>query len=369
MLTAGSIYAIILKTLKTHLMKHFFYAATALLPLLASLDSAAQCDTTLPVITPKNLLLCPNTKDTLFTTEPFDTYQWYKNGDKIPGATLPYYIVDQYEDAASFFKVETTRKGCTAMSKRVLVDGYVFASPVVIHTGDIGIFDIRRDASIFCPGDTMTLTMGSPYTENLQWYDSYKPIPGANKQSYIVTETGSYTVCGAPKICPDFTACQNIPVNAIFENPVATITEKNDTLFASKARSYRWFLGGNPIPGAEKDYYVPTRNGKYTVAAKDRWNCVALSKPYAYRQDAKPGISNLISFAPNPVHDVMRVTVKSPDVKRIVISDMFGKPFADIKLVQPTFTIPVTHLPTGSYLLQVYNIKQQVIGSAQLFKE
>ena len=350
-------------------MKQLFVAAVSLFSVLASYEASAQCDTLTPVITPNDLILCPGKKDTLFTTEQYDTYQWYKNGEKIDGATKSYYIVDQYRDAASFFKVKVTRNECVGVSERVLVDGYAFASPVTIHSGDQGIYDIRRDANILCPGDTMILTMGMPYTQNLQWYDSYNPIPGANKQSYIVTSDGSYTVCGSPKICPDFVACQNIPVNVIFEQPQATITEKNDTLFASKARSYRWFLGGNPIPGADKDYYVPVRNGKYTVAAKDRWNCVAVSKPYAFRKDAVPGINNLISFAPNPVHDVMRITVKSAEVKRIVITDLFGKPFADYRNIQTTFTAPVGHLPTGSYLLQVYNSKQQVIGTAQLFKE
>src|SRR5436190_22054229 len=92
---------------------------------IITFSSSAQCDLN-PVIKPDNLILCPGATDSLYTTEAYGTYQWFKGNKPIEGATSRFYEVQQYRDAGSQFKVAVTRKGCTDTSKKVLVDGYVF---------------------------------------------------------------------------------------------------------------------------------------------------------------------------------------------------------------------------------------------------
>ncbi len=259
-------------------MKKSLFILSATILLIAGKVNA-QCDFT-PTITPENPILCPNSSDTLYT-ERADTYQWYKNNNPISGATKRYLIVHQ-NDVGSFIKVASTRNGCTDTSKRVLIDGYVFLLPYFIHSGDQGTYDPELNASVLCPKDTLILTLGSPYTENIQWYNAGNPIPGANEQSYYVTHTGSYTACGAPAVCPNYMACQNLAVNVVFDKPEAKITERNDTLFASKAKTYQWFLFGKRIPYATRGYYVPKVKGLYTIMTTDKYNCSALSNPYPY---------------------------------------------------------------------------------------
>jgi hypothetical protein len=79
----------------------------------------------------------------------------------------------------------------------VLADGYAFNPPDIIEGRDVGIFDPNIDALVECPQDTLQLTISGGYTVNVQWYNNFKPIPGATNPEYDVTKKGSYTVCGA----------------------------------------------------------------------------------------------------------------------------------------------------------------------------
>ena len=115
----------------------------------------AQCNFT-PAVVPDNLILCPNSFDTLFSTETGDAYQWYRNGRAIADATRQYYIV-RSEETPSYFRAEVTRDSCTASSKKVLVDGYAFLLPYIIQ---------HNPKLFYCPGDTAILELGMPYNTN-----------------------------------------------------------------------------------------------------------------------------------------------------------------------------------------------------------
>src|SRR4051812_19738864 len=127
----------------------------------------AQCSFT-PTIVPNSVIFCPYDTDTL-STQVYDTYQWYKDGSPIPGATQQTLVIYQGRDQGAFFKVVVTKNGCKDTSKKVLTDGYAFLPPDLIETGDIGVFDPQKDALVECPEDTLILTLSSPYTENIQW--------------------------------------------------------------------------------------------------------------------------------------------------------------------------------------------------------
>ncbi|CAN5582911.1 hypothetical protein BH10BAC2_BH10BAC2_10900 [soil metagenome] len=329
-----------------------------------SFAAKAQCDLK-PVITPENTILCPGTKDTLSTTEVFDSYQWFKNSKPIAGATNRFYEIDQYEDAGNFFKVAVTRNGCCDTSKKVLVDGYVFLLPYVVTTGDPGIYNPNKDVTVQCPGDKIIMTMGLPYTENIQWYNLGRAIQGATGQKYTVTEKGSYTVCGSPAVCPSYTDCQSIPVNVTFDKADATITQKGDTLFTSKAKNYQWYFNEKTIPGAKQNYLVPVKSGNYKVGINTSYNCTAISSAYYYTTTLK----EIVTVSPNPVNTVMRVHIEKPGVTQLVIADLFGNRYKQIPHTGSDAVLSVGDLHTGTYVLQLLNSNKQVIGSIKIFKQ
>jgi hypothetical protein len=176
-----------------------------------------------PTVTPDNLILCPNSTDTLWT-QPYDSYQWYKDGNLIPNATNQYYVVSAFNDAGSSFKVNATLNACAEMSPEVLVDGWAFLPVTVITEG-------LQDT--LCAGeDTLFLIMGMPYDTDIQWTKGGVPLPNETNDTLVVTTSGVYSVSGAPSTCPDYNQSLGLQLTYTFvncsvgldENPLSNIS-------------------------------------------------------------------------------------------------------------------------------------------------
>lgn len=232
-----------------------------------------------PTVTPDNLILCPGSSDTLWT-QAYDAYQWYENSSLLPGATNQFYVISS---AGSEYSVAATLDGCTEESPQVLVDGWIFLLPYVIHSGDLGYFDPDLYAIILCHGDTLILTMGLPYNTNVQWYKNGDSIPGATGTELLITESGVYTASGAPEVCPEFIQYLGVDIAVLVMNPTPAITQSNDTLFSNiAASSYQWSYNGNVISGATNSFYVPAASGEYSVQVNDSYGCTGTSLPYSF---------------------------------------------------------------------------------------
>ena len=234
----------------------------------------AQCTLT-PTITPTSPILCPNSTDTLRTTQPYQTYQWYKNNVAIPGATNATLAVDYFNDAGYNFSVFVTQDTCSGTSAQNLVDGWVFLLPIVISSGNTN----------FCPGDTEYLVLMPPYEVNIQWTNNNVPIPGATDDTLIVTQTGNYSVSGAPQICPQFVQQLGVTLTLLFSGPqTPVITYSNGVLSTVNfsGYTYQWSDTSGPIAGATTFSYTPSQSGVYTVTVTDGNGCSATSQPYSW---------------------------------------------------------------------------------------
>src|ERR1700741_7645 len=169
------------------------------------------------MVTPNNLVMCPG--DTAFlTTQVYDDYQWYKDGFLIPGATTQTLMVTANNDAGSLFYVAATLALCTENSDTVLVDGWAFLPPYVItNTPPVQIGG--GGEAVYCAGTIVELELGLPYDTNITWYESGTPIPGADSNIIHITQTGNYTVSGAPSICPDFLQYLGVSVPIVINPP------------------------------------------------------------------------------------------------------------------------------------------------------
>jgi hypothetical protein len=177
----------------------------------------AQCSFT-PTVSGDSIL-CPNATTT-FTTQAYDSYQWYRRvypdglPELIAGATQQTLTLTD-ADLLYFYWVEATDAGCTEASAEVLLDGYVFLLPFVSHTGDF-TFDPDLQAFKVCAGDTMFLHFS--YGANVTWYKDGEPIPGETGSTLAITETGAYTVEGAPGTCPDFILSLGLVLDVVVVN-------------------------------------------------------------------------------------------------------------------------------------------------------
>jgi len=180
-------------------------------------------------------MMCPGSTGTL-STQVYDAYQWYKRlysdtvSSPIVGATSQTLSINADDDVLYYFSVAATENGCTEMSPEVLVDGHAFASITVSTTGD---FTIGGSGQVLlCPGDTAFLNLLMPYDTNIVWFNGGTPITGQDDPTLVVTGPGSFTVSGAPHICPAFTQTMGIPIDVEMKDCSAGIHENALNLIA-----------------------------------------------------------------------------------------------------------------------------------------
>jgi hypothetical protein len=121
-------------------------------------------------------------------TAPF-SFQWYMNGVPIPGATTPFYVISdaQQADAGSYTVTVTNLDGSTTSEAAVLTIGVPAGSPD-ITTQPVG--------GVLPSGGSVVLSVAvsgaGPFT--FQWMLNGTAIAGATGLTYTATAPGSYTV-------------------------------------------------------------------------------------------------------------------------------------------------------------------------------
>ena len=267
----------------------------------------ADACTLFPTITPETPILCPNGSDEL-TTGAFDTYQWYKNGAPISGANSQTLPLTSADDAGSWFKVAVGLDSCSAISDSVLVDGYVFLLPYIINEGDAPNLIGDNSEQIYCQGDDPLLVLGAPYDTNVQWFNSGTPIPGANSPSYAVTGSGSYSVEGAPAVCPDFIQNAGVSVVMDFHPYIQPTIVQSGILLCPEPEgiSSQWYYNGSPVAGLDQ-CVIPIDAGNYTVFVDYGDSCSVLSAPFTVVGLAEHTRSEL-KASPVPTNDRVTIT-------------------------------------------------------------
>ncbi len=133
-----------------------------------------------------------------------------------------------------------------------------------------------------CEGETIPLEANDG--DSYQWFKDGQPIPGANSQTYVASETGSYTVdvtngggCSGTSLPVDLTVNDN-PTVDIFPKGTAYICPNGSaTLTANQSALYQWYKDGAPIPNATQQVYEATTPGDYSVEVIDLFGCSAVS--------------------------------------------------------------------------------------------
>ncbi|MCU0435331.1 MAG: hypothetical protein MUC87_17880 [Bacteroidia bacterium] len=288
----------------------------------------AQCTIT-PTITPVSPILCPNSSDTLRTTQPYQTYQWYKNNVIIPGATAAVLPVDYFNDAGNNFSVFVTQDTCSGTSAQNLVDGWVFLLPTVMSSGN----------QTFCPGDTEYLVLMPPYEVNIQWTNNNVPIPGANDDTLIVTQTGNYSVSGAPQICPQFMQQLGVTISVNFSGPQTPVVSYNNGTLSTvnfSGYTYQWNDASGPVAGATTFSFTPTQSGVYTVTVTDGNGCSATSLPYSWVVGIADAATSEIRLLQSSNYTFTAGIQASGQQRELRVTDITGRQL---------FTIPV---PAGT---------------------
>ncbi len=186
------------------------------------------------------------------------TYQWYKDGSQISGATSY-----SYSTAISGSYMIRINHYCGNSYSNIIQ--IHLNAPVASTINNIG-------SSTLCNGQSTTLN-GSPGIDYVyQWRLNSIDISGATNQNLIVSDGGVYN-CFISNFCNGnlsnsiiITSAQEMP-DSIFTNDSLNICPgQSITLNAPyfQGINYQWFKDGNPVSGAIANSYITSINGIYS---------------------------------------------------------------------------------------------------------
>jgi len=229
------------------------------------------------------------------------TYQWYKDGQEIPGQTNPTLTKNNLQlTDAGIYNVKII--GCQEIN----------SDPAILSFNQLTEITGQPKDTTVCPGSDVTLSveaMGGSLS--YQWKKNGNDISGETRATYFIpsveqSNTGTYTclvtgICGSP-------ITSNPAYVVVNPNPVTGLNFTNDSTVCSGSTvrlvangtygsqfTYVWKKNGTLLsqsgPELLLENIASTASGTYTVQAKNECNLIAPEKSVKITVIAKPGIS------------------------------------------------------------------------------
>jgi Leucine-rich repeat (LRR) protein len=247
-----------------------------------------------------NLNLCEGQSRTLTATLG-NTYQWFRNGIAINGATQRTFTAT---DAGAYTVRVANAQGCANTSEPVDITITPIPGNTITANGPLS----------FCEGGQVVLT--SPTAATYQWFRNGTIIPNATGQTFVATQSGAYTVIATnPNTCAVTSSAINVSVEAL---PQAIITQAGPELRAPDGNfDYQWFRNGVPIAGATSRVFTTFTSGSYQVRLTSRTGqaCSNLSPAFSLVITDLGNVSPELLFSafPNPVRNNLQVRIAKTD--------------------------------------------------------
>ncbi len=215
------------------------------------------------------------------------SYQWYKDGAKIDGATGSGYAAT----AAGSYWVVITAGSCTAESAHVTVTQLTRPTVTVAPTG----------GQLSCTTSEVLLSAnaGGATSVAYQWYKDGAKIDGATGSTYPATQPGSHRVrvtagdCSADSGEATITRQGGPTVSVSPTSGQITCTVGQVVLTATvsgaASPSYQWYQDGAAISGANSASHTATQSGAYWVVIAEG-NCTATSNQVAVTRVDPPTV-------------------------------------------------------------------------------
>ena len=242
------------------------------------------------------------------------TYQWYKNGLLIAGATDNVYEVNntnQAENQAVYTAQVITSAGCGVMSAESLTVNKQASSAITP--------EIAASGTKVCVGGGKILLRftnaddyGTGTTLYYQWFLDNDLIGGATASTYEATLGGSYKLQVVTGLCGAFSApialegsssTIEVPLVASYPAGLTTVCDGGMLLlvvtnvgdYATPA--YQWYDYNEPISGATNSSLEVTARGRYRVQVSDG-ECSSLSSNIQINESASGIIQPQIAVIP-----------------------------------------------------------------------
>ena len=293
------------------------------------------------------LIFCSGGSVTLSATAVAgDTYQWFRSGSPIAGATNSSYLAT----VSGGYRVMVTdpTTGCSDKTH---------ADTVVTEVGTPVIVPVTPAS--FCWGGSALLTtsvIGAAGTVNYQWYFNGVIITGATNSSYNATAPGNYSCqIAIPGSCTITTVA--IPVTEYpLPNPLVSF-DGTYIYTGSYYVTYQWYKDLVAIAGATTYHTNSLGSGDYKVAVTDTNGCQSYSDVFVYSGGATTLVGstqlagNNVDIFPNPVNDELTIKMDKGAYTSYTITNNLGQEMQQQALTHTSTKVDVSRLPAGLYYI------------------
>ena len=296
--------------------------------------------------------------------------QWYDNNIALPGTTGSDFLAT---DAGVYWVQVTDQAGCWAQSNSVTVT-------IDPHHSDSMVLPAVSPAGplTFC-GDTVFWLVSTPAV-NFQWFIDGYAVPGANTDSMLVAQPGSYSVATGTAGCGSVGGMSAAVAVAFLSGQTPVITMNNGVLQSSSATGNQWYLNNNIIRGATRQEYTPQTTGSYTIQVEfgvqpvdtttfqiGVGGCYSeFSAPFVVT-DSILATPQVLAY-PNPATNVLTLLSKRPGPVTMRIFDMMGRMLLQQQDVTGALQVDVSRWAKGVYIVQLVDQATQATEKVVVVK-
>jgi uncharacterized delta-60 repeat protein len=289
----------------------------------------------------------------LLTTSSNYAYQWFLNGDSIPGANSYAFKPTQL----GTYKVVIPDYKCNNTSDEFHLD----CSEVAVPRPEI-------------TWNGMVLTTFTGFS-NYQWYLNGDTISGAHTDTFNPTQLGRYKVTVANLSCQN--TSEEFEANCTVLGPPAPANIWDGKKFSTMPgyAHYQWYQNDTAIAGANGDTYTPglTQFGYYKVVIADKYSCTNTSEKQPYFVTALSDIAvgdATLHYYPNPARSVLNVDIAHTGRNKLQaeLYDLSGRLLQRKVLNQVHNQLRVDGLASGLYQLVIYNGTEKFAAKVAVLK-
>ncbi|MBO0930054.1 DUF11 domain-containing protein [Fibrella aquatilis] len=200
------------------------------------------------------------------------SYQWYKDGVAVSGATSMSYAATE-----SGLYAYSVQEGSCLMNRsgeaQLVFSNLIYPTPINVGYGD---------TPVLCGGNTVRLEIdyNGPLKTSFQWFKDNNPIVGATQNTIYVSQPGVYTLQSRRGNCTAFAEPITVSeakqrFNEVSLTGSATVCAGTTKPLYSKLTTVglQWMKDGVDIPGAVYSSYNAISSGSYTVRTITTGGC------------------------------------------------------------------------------------------------
>jgi hypothetical protein len=279
-------------------------------------------------------------------------YQWYLGGNAISGAVNQNYTATTSGNYSLIFIGACPSSNSNALA--ITVENAP-ATPNLMASG----------ALTFCAGDSAVLTASPatpPANYSYQWYNNGNPIAGASNATFVVRNTGSYTLRLEGNCPSGFSIART---STVF-TPLVPVISYDATLGRIEAISpqnsqinqYNWYFQNAIIPAAIGSFVFADTDGSYFLEIEDINGCISRSN--VIQVGGTIGVTvmgdaqTMYAVYPNPTQGEFMLENKGElQALHIRLTNVLGQVLQDKALSASNIHHLYMDYPAGAYFLQV----------------